>query len=213
MGNEIRKGVMMKTEQEKFWQGEFGKDYIQRNMSDQLLSANTYFFSQVLSRTHGVKDILELGCNIGMNLRALNNINSSLNLTGIDINQTAIDEVNHWGKAKGICGSILDAQFDQQYQLTFTKGVLIHINPEQLTKVYDTLYQASQRYILVAEYYNPTPVSIEYHGEQDKLFKRDFAGDMLARFTELKLIDYGFLYRHDPNFPQDDISWFLMEKA
>ncbi|GAA6134915.1 hypothetical protein NBRC116188_17050 [Oceaniserpentilla sp. 4NH20-0058] len=203
----------MKTDQEKFWQGEFGEGYINRNKSDQLLSANIHFFSKVLERTHEVKNILELGCNIGMNLRALQCIKSDLDLTGVDINQGAIDEVNKWAGAKGICGSILEIDFETQYHLTFTKGVLIHINPDMLNSVYDSLYKASKKYILVAEYYNPTPVSIEYHGEKDKLFKRDFAGDMLARFNDLKLIDYGFLYRHDPNFPQDDISWFLMEKV
>jgi len=29
----------------------------------------------------------------------------------------------------------------------------------------------------------------------------------------MKLIDYGFNYRNDPSFPQDDITWFLMEKC
>jgi len=45
------------------------------------------------------------------------------------------------------------------------------------------------------------------------LFKRDFAGEMLERFADLKLLDYGFVYRRDPNFPQDDITWFLLEKS
>ena len=117
-----------------------------------------------------------------------------------------------WGGAEAISGSILDLQLDKTFDLTFTKGVLIHINPDKLQEVYNTLYSHSNRYILVAEYYNPTPVSIEYHGEKDKLFKRDFAGELLDRYTDLRLVDYGFLYKRDVNFPQDDISWFLMEK-
>ena len=35
----------------------------------------------------------------------------------------------------------------------------------------------------------------------------------MERFSSLSLVDYGFLYRRDPNFPQDDIHWFLMEKS
>jgi hypothetical protein len=35
---------------------------------------------------------------------------------------------------------------------------------------------------------------------------------MLDRYADLTLVDYGFYYRRDPIFPQDDISWFLMEK-
>jgi len=26
-------------------------------------------------------------------------------------------------------------------------------------------------------------------------------------------VDYGFLYKNDPIFPQDDITWFLMKKS
>ena len=44
------------------------------------------------------------------------------------------------------------------------------------------------------------------------LFKRDFAGEIMDRHPQLQLVDYGFAYRRDPNFPQDDITWFLMEK-
>jgi spore coat polysaccharide biosynthesis protein SpsF len=35
---------------------------------------------------------------------------------------------------------------------------------------------------------------------------------MMDQHPELALVDYGFAYRRDPNFPQDDVSWFLMEK-
>ena len=93
------------------------------------------------------------------------------------------------------------------------KGVLIHINPEYLSTVYQKLYDASSKYILVTEYYNPSAVSIPYRGHSDRLFKRDFAGEMMEKFQDLKLIDYGFVYRNDPSFPQDDITWFLMKKT
>ena len=36
---------------------------------------------------------------------------------------------------------------------------------------------------------------------------------MLDAFPDLRLIDYGFVYHRDPNFPQDDLNWFLMEKS
>ncbi len=57
--------------------------------------------------------------------------------------------------------------------------MLIHVNPEMLHIVYDKLYEASNRHILIAEYYNPSPVAIKYRGHEDRLFKRDFAGEML----------------------------------
>ena len=33
-----------------------------------------------------------------------------------------------------------------------------------------------------------------------------------TRVEILPLIDYGFSYHRDPVFPQDDITWFLMER-
>ncbi len=96
---------------------------------------------------------------------------------------------------------------------TLTKGLLIHINPDHLTRVYDLLYQSSNQYICVIEYYNPTPVEINYRGNQGVLFKRDFAGEILDRFQDLRLVDYGFVYHRDYHFPQDDTNWFLLEKC
>jgi len=74
------------------------------------------------------------------------------------------------------------------------------------------LVASCARYLLVAEYYNPTPIAIPYRGHNDRLFKRDFAGEILERHSKMRLLDYGFAYRRDPCFPQDDISWFLMER-
>lgn len=89
---------------------------------------------------------------------------------------------------------------------------MIHINPEKLDTVYEMLYKYSKKYVMICEYYNPTPVEVNYRGNEGKLFKRDFAGEILDKFPDLKLIDYGFVYHRDANFPQDDTNWFLMEK-
>ncbi len=49
-------------------------------------------------------------------------------------------------------------------------------------------------------------------GYKEKLFKRDFAGELLDTFSDLQLLDYGFCYHRGPNFPQDDANWFLLKK-
>ena len=101
---------------------------------------------------------------------------------------------------------------EEGVDLVFIRGVLIHISPDALDEVYEKLYKLSKRYILISEYYNPNPVAIEYRGHTNKLFKRDFCGEVLDKYPDLKLIDYGFVYHRDPVFPQDDITWFLLEK-
>ena len=205
---------MIKTEQEEFWQGNFGDEYVDRNQSDLLLASNTSFFSKVFNRTGKIDSIMEFGCNIGMNLKAIRALLPESNLSGIEINKRAVDDLNKWeGKAHVIEGSILDIELDTRFDLTLIKGVLIHINPERLDDVYTRLYNFSDKYICIAEYYNPTPVTIPYRGHDNRLFKRDFAGELMSKYSDLELVDYGFLYHNDPIFPQDDITWFLMRKS
>jgi pseudaminic acid biosynthesis-associated methylase len=196
------------TPQEEFWAGDFGSEYITRNQDDRLLAANVSFFSRVLQRTGQIRSCVELGANIGMNLRALRTLVPAVQARAVEINGDAVQLI---GDENVTAGSLLDCEVEPA-DLAFTKGVLIHINQEALPIAYDRLYAASNRFILVAEYYNPIPVAISYRGHDDRLFKRDFAGEMMDRFSDLSLIDYGFVYRRDPNFPQDDIHWFLMEK-
>ena len=202
-----------KTEQEQFWAGDFGNEYIGRNRSDQLLASNLQFFSVALRSAGKIGSVVELGSNIGMNLRALKLLFPGVDAFGVEINPTAASELAGFlGKESVFNGSIFDFEPTRQFDLSMTKGVLIHIHPDMLPTVYGKLYLASRRYILVAEYYNPRPVAIDYRGNSNKLFKRDFAGEMLDIYPDLQLIDYGFAYKRDPSFPQDDITWFLMEK-
>lgn len=202
-----------RSEQEKFWAGEFGDEYIARNQGARLLASNIHFFSRALAQAGRIGSCIEFGANIGMNLRALQALYPDASLGGVEINERAAEQL---GKAIGADhvtnGSILDYKGSEAYDLSLIKGVLIHINPDLLLDVYDILYRASKRFILICEYYNPSPVVISYRGHADRLFKRDFAGEMMDRFAELSLVDYGFVYHRDPAFPQDDISWFLMEK-
>lgn len=202
-----------KTEQEEFWATEFGKEYIERNQGKHLLAANLVFFTKALRQTNDLNSIVEFGANIGMNINALQLLKPDLSCNAIEINPNATKILSNLISKESIFeGSIFDYTVNETYDLSMIKGVLIHINPAMLNEVYEKLYQSSNKYILIAEYYNPSPVSIEYRGHKDRLFKRDFAGEFLDKYKDVKLIDYGFEYRRDPNYPQDDITWFLMEK-
>lgn len=201
------------TPQEEFWAGTFGSEYIGRNDSDQLLASNLNFFTKALNQAGRISSCLELGANIGMNLKALQLLYPGIELRAVEINPDAAKLLGGLiGEKNVYLGSIFDCQITNKVELSLIKGVLIHINPEMLNAVYEKLYQASKRFILVCEYYNPSPIAIPYRGHTDRLFKRDFAGEMLEKYPDLRLADYGFAYRRDPAFPQDDISWFLMEK-
>lgn len=201
----------MQTPQEEFWAGEFGNDYIERNRSPALFAANLRFFSRCLKAAGQIGSCIELGANIGLNLEVLKLICPGIHCTGIEINPSAAAELRK--KVEGVeeC-SILDWEPNSTAELTLAKTVLIHMPPARLSDVYERLYQASERLILICEYYNPAPVEVCYRGHSEKLFKRDFAGEMLDMFPDLTLLDYGFSYHRDLAAKQDDISWFLLTK-
>jgi spore coat polysaccharide biosynthesis protein SpsF len=205
--------MTFKTEQEAFWAGDFGTDYIQRNQGDALLASNLDFFAKALCSTRGINSCIEFGANIGMNLKALNLLHPGIDAYAIEINAEAAKQLGSVIPVTNVINSsILDFVPNREWDLTLIKGVLIHINPDALPQVYDKLVASAGRYLMVAEYYNPAPVAIPYRGHSDRLFKRDFAGEIMERHPQMQLVDYGFAYRRDPNFPQDDITWFLMEK-
>jgi spore coat polysaccharide biosynthesis protein SpsF len=204
---------MYKTEQEQFWAENFGDEYITRNQSEQLLASNLSFFCKSLNQCGKIASCIEFGANIGMNLKALKLLYPALDAHAIEINSDAAKQLSTViGPDNVVIKSILDFVPTRQWDLTFIKGVLIHMNPEVLPLAYDKLVASTARYLMVAEYYNPSPVAIPYRGHSDRLFKRDFAGEIMSRHPQLHLIDYGFAYHGDPSFPQDDITWFLMEK-
>jgi pseudaminic acid biosynthesis-associated methylase len=202
-----------KTEQENFWAGDFGAEYIERNFGDKLLASNLSLFAKALACTSSVSSCIEFGANIGMNLKALKLLNPNLDMHAIEINPLAAKRLTEIVSEQNINNiSILDFEPTRKWDLVLIKGVLIHINPDVLPLVYKKLVDSTGRYLLVAEYYNPSPTTISYRGHSERLFKRDFAGEILNSHSNIRLVDYGFVYRRDPNFPQDDTTWFLLEK-
>ena len=199
------------TEQENFWEGEFGNEYTDRN-NEIIIKNNVNLFEKILKNI-SIKTIFEIGCNRGLNFKAIKLINQDISLNGLEINKYAYDILN----SENICDNLYnDTIFNHnntnKYNLVFTKGVLIHINPEKLNEVYKKMYDLSDKYILIAEYYSRDIREINYRGHNNKLFKRDFCNEIMTLYPELKIKDYGFIYHKDPLYPLDDITWFLLEK-
>jgi spore coat polysaccharide biosynthesis protein SpsF len=205
--------MSFKTKQENLWAGEFGNEYTERSKNTDQLTSGLNFFSRTFEKVSEPESLIEFGTNIGVNLKVLKQLFPSLKVFGIEINKKAAEELSEvLGEENVFQGSIVDFEPTQQYEVALVKGVLIHVNPDMLGKVYEKLYTASSKYILICEYYNPSPVSINYRGYNDLLFKRDFAGEMLEKYNDLQLMDYGFCYKRDKTYFQDDVTWFLLRK-
>ena len=204
------------TDQELFWAGDFGNDYTNRNQGEDIERSNLLFWGSIIKRTGVVNSCFELGCNRGLNLDAVKSLLPSCHTSGLEINSYAADECTSKGHHV-YQGSILapTASINQSSvssELSLIAGVLIHINPDSLNIAYDLLYRLSSKYVLISEYFNPVPVELSYRGHSERLFKRDFAREFWAKFPNLALVDYGFVWSEDPVAPKDNLTWFLFRK-
>lgn len=204
------------TSQEQFWTGPEGDAYTFRNSGPEQqrwVASNVAFFNRALARVRGVRSVFEIGCNTGLNLMAIQKLFPQVTLEGMDINQTAIAAARQNVPRAAIYNISIQTIFPSSvWDLVFTKAFLIHMDPASLSMVYEKIYKLTRRFILLAEYYNPAPVEVPYRGQPGLLFKRDFAGEIMDQFPDLALLDYGFAYHRDPNWPQDDLTWWLLEK-
>ena len=199
------------TDQEQFWAGSFGSEYTQRNSSDkQKADAMQALAIEIRNATRPINTVLELGANSGLNIDALRHLLPNADFTGVEINNVAAEQLKMTG-AKVHNVSLFDFEAKQKYDLVLIRGVLIHLNPDMLEAAYAKIAETSKKYVLIAEYYSPVPVALKYRNEEDRLFKRDFAGEFMKAQGEFKLRDYGFHYRHGHYFG-DDLTWFLLER-
>ena len=199
------------TQQENFWAGEFGNEYVSRSQGEEIINSNIDFFKKALKNVTDIKTCIEFGSNIGLNIRALKKIYPDQEHHVIEINKKAVEYLKEFISEENIINdSIINFKPFKKWDLVLIKGVLIHINPEMLSKIYLSLVNSCNKYLLINEYYNPKPVSIDYRGHSEKLYKRDFAGEILDSFPEMKLVDYGFLYERDPIHKRvGSTNWFL----
>ncbi|MBM3788655.1 MAG: methyltransferase domain-containing protein [Acidobacteria bacterium] len=202
-----------KTEQEQFWAVQYAQDYMRKNSRfDEELGVKAW--KGMLAETEEIKTVLECGCNVGRNLRSLEHVLPEARKSIIEINEQAFDFAkSNFAIDRSFNGSIIDSAFEPgSFDLVFTMGVLIHIHPRDLLANMERMLDYSGRYVLMGEYFNRTPVMLEYQGQKDRLFKCDF-GKMFIENFSVKLVDYGFLWGHvydSAGF--DDVTWWLFEK-
>lgn len=204
-----------KTNQESFWAGEFGNEYITRNEdTPRTRAGNLFYFSKILEKVSSLPEsIIEFGANIGLNLRALKLLLPDAHLAAVEINESAVARMKRDRVGNEVFhASLLEFSSPRKYEMAIIKGVLIHVSPDSLSLVYQKLADVSSRYVLISEYYNRRPEAISYRGHHEKLFRRDFGGDFMETNKDFKLIDYGFSYHRDARENQDDLTWFLFER-
>lgn len=187
-----------------------------------LASKDDIFRSESNRVSNNLRDtqikVIEFGANIGMNMRALENIGFKYrDMRAIEINKSACEALQKLPGLQVVNASMFDmpANPTEQYDLVLSMGLLIHIPPERLEQAYDLLfaYCKPDGHVLMTEYFAPTPTEVPYRGESGKLWRRDYGGDFLRRYgNDVEMMDYGFVSKDDPIMPMDDVNFWLIEK-
>ncbi|MDZ4713436.1 MAG: methyltransferase domain-containing protein [bacterium] len=189
---------MKATPQEEVWKTKFGEEYNLRNVFDNKALDDGYISDLGITRTSMNEDfigdlsrdmkILEVGCNIGVQLVNLQEMGFK-NLWGIELQQHAVELAKERTKGMNIIqATAYDIPFkDNYFDMVFTNRVLIHINPDELSKALKEIYRTSKEYIYGNEYYADKLTEIKnYHGQTNIAWKRDFAGLYQELFSDLK---------------------------
>jgi len=199
--------------QEVFWAREYASEYINKNSKFDH-ERGALVWKKMLSECQSLSNYLELGCNIGRNIEQIKMVEPNLRPSIIEISKPAFEFVTkNYELEYAFNGSILESSLPRNnFDLTFTMGVLIHVHPSLLLEHMQRMFDYSRRYILIGEYFSRVASTIKYQGQDDKLFKCDF-GRAFIENHNVKLVDYGFVwgYLHD-NAGFDDINWWLFEK-
>ena len=204
-------------EQLAAWSGDFGNEYLQRNqVTPEAINSRRKAFAEIFKNFETkpkLESILEIGCNIGINMHALAKITDAL-LYGVEPNEKALDLAVKNGalhKNRAHKANLESLPFDcDTVDLVFTSGVLIHIPDQSLKQAVSEIYRVSRRYILTLEYFSPTTQAIQYHGHNDFLFKRDYGGLFADAFPTLEHIASGFFWKRTTGM--DNLNWWLFSK-
>lgn len=207
--------------QEKLWLGKFGEEYTERNIFGPNEMDKDYIETYNISKTDmnelilnnlnlKNKKILEIGCNVGNQLRLLQKMGYK-NLYGIELQPYAVQRAKDLTKGINIIqGEADDIPFkDEYFDLVFTSGVLIHIAPKNLTNIMKEIVRCSKKYIWGFEYYSEKLIEINYRENSNAMWKCDYAQEYINNNPELKIVKenrYKYVYNSNVD------SMFLLSK-
>jgi pseudaminic acid biosynthesis-associated methylase len=210
------------------WAAAFGQEYTDRNpftaqemdrFMEQYCGARSSdlfmeFFPPSLLPSGRV---LEVGCNVGAQLRILNGVNSGLDLYGVEPMPYALRKAREGDTSTTfVPGTAFDLPFkDGFFDLIMTNTVLIHIAPQDLPQAMREICRCSRRFIFGHEYFAESPTEITYRGRRSLLWKTNFAEQYQRVCADLKLARVRYLRYTDPDAPGSELidQVFLLEKT
>jgi pseudaminic acid biosynthesis-associated methylase len=212
--------VTYDTPQEKAWAGQHGFLYVLAHLEENWKGTRVKYWQMILDIIPDIKSVCEFGCNIGANLKAINYLNPAMQLTGIEINKVACDVISSTGIADVHNGSIINVDLKKQFDLVFSRGVLIHLNQGELAKTLENMGRHSSRYVMVYEIYSDelhhldnysTKVTGGQQGEGYQ-FWRDFSAEFAKLHPDWKPVRSGVASIPDAKPKHGDIAWTIFKR-
>ena len=202
-------GSGSRADLEELWSGPFGDAYTDRNA--EAFELRGPFWEQLLTAREP-RSVLEVGCNVGANLRWIVQHVDRRSVVGVDVNEGALARLRTQDPHMNVLhSSARSLPFrDRAFDLVLTMGVLIHIARDVLPTAMAEIVRCSARFVLCGEYFAEEETAVDYRGEAGALFKRDYGGLYASLFPELDLVERGFLGR-DQGW--DDVTWWLFRRA
>lgn len=200
----------------EFWTGEFGDEYTERNAtSEHRTKILNRFWGHILGQSPKFDSILEVGANVGDNLRAIQATHANTRwveppLYAVEPNARARLKLQSvvGPEIYGFDAAHIDLP-DNAVDMVFTSGVLIHIHPDELLAACQEIYRVARRYIICIEYFAPELQEMEYRGNTGVLWKQDFGSFWLQNF-DLRPLAYEFFW--EPISGMNNVTFWLMEK-
>ena len=214
----------MKTPQIEFWNGNFGKEYTERNPQNIQEWDTLYLRNYGITKTEMNEEflltldknskILEVGCNIGLQLLGLQKMGFQ-NLYGIELQDYAVEKAKFGTNGINIIqGSGFDLPFKNEYfDLVYTAGVLIHISPNDHKQFMSEMLRCTKKYIWGFEYYNQEIKQLSYRGNEGYMWKADYPSIFIENFENIELVNMKvYPYITELEKGNEDIMYLLEKK-
>lgn len=198
------------------WRNDFGDAYTERNrLSPDVIwkRQNTFF---CILEDLPVTDIIEVGCNLGHNLKILQGF--GYKVIGVEPNGSAHKAAFHLLNDPGVekleglfivnDGDCYNTRLpDECADLVLSSGLLIHVPDSRLDEAIIEMLRISRKYLLIIEYFSEEDREIIYRGNIGMLWKRNWP--KVFERHPVSLFRDGFAGK-DQGF--DDCHWYLYEK-
>ena len=144
----------------------------------------------------GCKRILDVGCNIGMELVSFPEY---ADLTGVDSNLLALkkaeERMPHFTFEYGDATKL--EYVDNSYDMVFNRGLLIHLPDDMTDKTMSEMLRVSKKYVLNMEYFGDDGKIIDWR-DGGSLFHRDMLKRWKSYNVEI-MSDFEIPYDIDSN--------------